>query len=527
MGRQRSGRQRRQVSSAMAVNSQARLQARPFTHELSGESWPNQKERELEGSTGQGRSLPTGFDLAKIDLTVPRPAAIATAASEATIQPKLMSVKEFKAATYVKWHRRKRIAKIDAILKKIDQSGSDSILLSELMDAIDHWLSVADEESNRRAGVLQLKAQVQTELQLISEQLSADVDLEQPQTRQRSNAFTGTVVGAGKTYKSNFSDFDSKQFRVSGRAPNRRIEEVKRTQREDGTVVYYAMGLVTGFQGKAPMIAPYPEPISLGDWYPQVTHINGMAVAPKSGILSAAALQESVNNALGSQDDVALGQDAVDVLYTYSAQRGGLFSDLADCIKGKVEMRDEATERQEEIMLDAVHRRQRVTVSAHSRGTIKTDNAVRNAHAVLSRELLPEVRAEHGEEAIAYWRANDPGIGLEPELLAEMMLNKMAEKQAKELMNQYIQLIYAGNAVQHPSAILKVDMFVGGLDLVSMFVGTYSETGRMVDAAIGTGGTSDSKLHSVGGTRGHGFVGNYVPKVGKAIANDIRQRDRD
>lgn len=72
------------------------------------------------------------------------------------------------------------------------------------------------------------------------------------------------------------------------------------------------------------MVAPYPDPVPLGDWYPKVTHINGMAVAPKSGLLSAAALQETVNTALGGKEDVAFGQDAVDMLYTYSAQRGNV-----------------------------------------------------------------------------------------------------------------------------------------------------------------------------------------------------------
>jgi hypothetical protein len=272
------------------------------------------------------------------------------------------------------------------------------------------------------------------------------------------------------------------------------------------------------------MIAPYPEPIALGDWYPQVTHINGMAVAPKSGILSATALQESVNKALDGQNDMALGQDAVDVLYTYSAQRGGTIGDLIDCIKGKVEIRDAATEKQEEIMLDAVHRQKRVTVSAHSRGTIKTDNAVRNAHKILTNECLPSIRQKRYQEVLNYWEANDPGIGLDSKILAEMSFSGFAAEEAKTQMNQFIQLIYAGNAVQHPSAFVDISIYVGGLDPVSMFVGTYSETGRMIDAAIGSGGSKDSEVHSVGKTKGHGFVSNYIPAVSQEIAKDIKNR---
>ncbi|MEM9535073.1 MAG: hypothetical protein AAGA40_05325 [Cyanobacteria bacterium P01_E01_bin.45] len=438
---------------------------------------------------------------------------------------RLMTADAFQEATPgTIFHPRKRIKKIDGPLKKIEQSGMDSILLNELLQAIDGWLKVASEDSTRKPIVEQLRQETLTEIDTIAQSLVSDFDPENPPTRGRSNAFSAEVTGAGKQYGSDFSDFDSKQFRVSGKAPTRHIEEVKRSTLENGSVMYYATGLVTNFKGSAPMVAPYPEPIPLGDWYPKVTHINGMAVAPKSGILSAAALQESVNSALGGKDDVALGQDAVDLLYTYSAQRGNVVFDLIDCIKGKLEIEDEATGKQEEIMLDAVHRKQRVTVSAHSRGTIKTDNAVRSVHDTLTQKLMPEIRSLKLEEAIAYWEINDPGLGLDPETLAELSISGFAAQEAKRQMNEFIQLIYAGNAVQHPSAFIDIKMYVGGLDLVSMFVGTYSDLGRKIDAAIGTGGSKNSKLDSVGSTKGHGFVGNYVPSVGKEIADDLKKR---
>jgi hypothetical protein len=443
-----------------------------------------------------------------------RQASVSRGGTANSIQ-RLMSVKEFKKSTEKSWTRRKKISKIDDALKKIQQSGADMILLKELQTAIETWLgtSEATKESERMEGVLELQMEVADELSKLQEKLiTPTIGLDQvPQTRERRGAMSVNVVGAGKKYKSDFSDFDSKQFRVSGRAPNRKIEEVKRVETHDGRIVYFAMGLVTGFNGKAPMIAPYPEPISLGDWYPSVTHINGMAVAPKSGILSAAALQESVNNALNGQDDAALGQEAIDVLYTYSAQRGGLGADLWDCIKGKVEVNDPATEKQKEIMLDAVHRKKRVTVSAHSRGTIKTDNAVMAVHDLLTTEVTPKVREEHLQEAIDFWTQNDPGIGMAPELIAEITIQNMGKEEAKRLMNLYIQLVYAGNAVSYPSSVLKPTLFVGGLDFVSMFVGSYS---KLLTGA-----------KSVGKTKGHGFVGNYVPSVGQHIANDVRLRN--
>ncbi len=435
---------------------------------------------------------------------------------------RLMSASAFKAATSVSGKRRSsaKIDTIDSALKKIEQIGMDLGLLSELQDVIDHWLSTHVDDSSktivgRRPGVLQLRNEVTEEIKKVTAEFSKQSETTgdgAPQGRSRRNAMSFQIVGAGKKYKKDFSDFDSKQFRVSGRAPLRTIEEVKRTETDDGKIVYYATGLVTGFNGKVPVIVPYPEPISLGDWYPQVTHINGMAVAPKSGIQSAMALQESVNSAMGGEGatDVAMGQDAVDVLYTYSAQRGGLFPDVWDCIKGKVGVVDEATEKQIEIIMDAVHRKKRVTVSAHSRGTIKTDNAVKEAHKKLSDERVPLVRSTMWDQVVAYWQKNDPGIGLEPELLAEMSLRGIAEDQIKTEMNQYIQVIYAGNAVQYPSSIVPPTLYAGGLDMVSFFVGSYTKL-------LGN-------AKSPGFFKGHGFVGNYVPTVGKEIAKDLKGR---
>lgn len=437
--------------------------------------------------------------------------------TDLNVQTKLqVTAARFKAATVKGSYKKKRskeLMAIDTCLKKIEQTGEDLILMSELLEAIKKWQAKAKVTNPRYDTVEALRKHVASEVGKLS--------------RDPANANPDLVVGPVEKPSADFSDFDGKQFRVSGRAPTRKIEEVQRTQEVNGDIVYYATGLVTGFDGKVPVIRPYTAPISLGNWYPTVTHINGMAVAPKGGILSAAALQESVNQALDREnDDVAVGQDVVDLLYTYSALRGGTAGDLWDCIKGKLQVEDVATVKQEEIMLDAVRRQERVTVSAHSRGTIKTDNAVRAVHKILAQEFIPVVQqsADNVRRVQAYCQYAYEEAGILPEAMAARCYEVLAAEKAKEDMNKFVQLIYAGNAVQHPSRFIDINMYVGGMDFVSMFVGTYSEVGRRVDAVIGTGGSKKSKLHSVGGGKGHGFVGNYVPGVSQAIAQDIKTR---
>jgi hypothetical protein len=94
--------------------------------------------------------------------------------------------------------------------------------------------------------------------------------------------------------------------------------------------VYLATGEVTGFEGSRPIISKYDPPRSLGNWYPRVSHINGMMVTPESGIGSAKKLKDAIDANLGPEG-VAL---EVDVLYTYSANRGFL-KDLLECIQGR------------------------------------------------------------------------------------------------------------------------------------------------------------------------------------------------
>jgi hypothetical protein len=312
-------------------------------------------------------------------------------------------------------------------------------------------------------------------------------------------------------HRSDFNDLNATQFLVSGGG---RIEAVNRRE-EDGRVVYYRTGSVTVGEGERPTITPYPQAIAMpDDWLPTVTHINGMMVKPNEGLGSALRLQQELERSSG---DALLGPDVPSVLYTYSAHRG-FVTDLAECIWGKLYQDDDATDVQEQIMLDAVRNQHRTTVSAHSRGTIKTDNAVRNAHAEISAGYLEAAlvdatvhqQAADAAEMAASMDVGGPGLSaamLEP-LYRRLFARQRADERATADLDAYVRLIYAGNAVQFPSNSVNLALIVADSDPVTIGVGKYFRF------AAG----SKTTMTDVSG--GHGFDDNYAATVADLIIAD-------
>ncbi|WP_152629969.1 hypothetical protein [Haliangium ochraceum] len=307
-----------------------------------------------------------------------------------------------------------------------------------------------------------------------------------------------------------FNDLDATMYRVSMTGGVRLVEQVVRLQDDDGTNFYAATGEVVGFEGERPIVQSYDPPRDLGNWTPRVTHVNGMMVTPESGIRGAETLQDEI---AANLDNAAMTPD---VLYTYSA-KGGFFPDLVDSAKGKLGIDDAVIESQEQIILDAVRNHQRVTVSAHSRGTIKTEAAVRNAHAVLREEFAssltsgPEADAAAAEATeMAQRLASEGKETISPDLAAEIARQGAAERLAGQAawdaIETYVQLIYAGNAVTFPSP--PAELVVGRSDFVSMSVGRYFQMGRDIKRFVKISG-------------GHSFDTNYAATVGEWIAADL------
>ncbi len=328
---------------------------------------------------------------------------------------------------------------------------------------------------------------------------------------QTASTVKNAAVGlATAIHRSDFNDLNATQYLVS---PGGKVEAINRRVEEDGTVVYYRTGSVTVGDGDRPTIVDYDQPIAMPDgWLPTVTHINGMMVRPNSGIGSAIRLQQALEEAPGA---ALLTTEVPSVLYTYSAHRG-FVTDLAECVWGKLYQDDDATDRQTQIMIDAVKNQHRTTVSAHSRGTIKTDNAVRNAHAQISSDFLETALADPAVATLARdaaLMAQNDEMGLSAAMLEPVYLRlfarERADRMATDELDKFVQLIYAGNAVQFPSASMNLNLVVAGSDPVTIGVGKY----------FGFAKGSKTKMTDVAG--GHGFNANYAGTVGELIIADL------
>ncbi len=468
------------------------------------------------------------FNFAAIPLLQPKLAAEASGKQEQSIsrnkdllgrqviQRELMSKKEFEQATGGKKRKlTSELKKFQKMLKpyKNQPDVGKAVYLERLIAEANTYVikeETLGENSDFQgmAGIRSLKYSAEQELERIQK-----LDVQQKRGLQQHDP------QASESYKS----IDGQQYRITGRKPNRKIEVVQCFRNAEGKAHYSAIGEVVDFHNTMPVVNRYDEPEDLGAWYPKLTHLNGMSVKPTSGINGAASLQAEVSQNIENvmqNNGVVLDQNAVDVLYTYSANLGAA-RDVLGCIKGKVRVNDEVTDSQKNIMMDAVLSKHRVIVSAHSRGTIKTDNAVELAYKELCAKYKRRVEIERHREIEdsciekynslskkekARMTENDAILQFAPKVI-----RALAHSDVLRDMDRYIKLIYAGNAVSLPSSKLKVKMFVTKSDHISFLFGTYSNKGAKM---------RKSQKNSVSGGAGAHSFGNYTKQVGKEAAID-------
>ncbi len=242
-----------------------------------------------------------------------------------------------------------------------------------------------------------------------------------------------------------YKDLDGRQFRISGLASAPVVQEVRLLA--DGSYEALADVVDPASKGVAGGITlrPLSPPVKLGDWRPRVVHINGMGVKPSAAVRGGLALQ------------AAVGCDVL-LVYSYTRENG----DLASCVRAKGQFSNCAAQQaMAAVMRRAIAENRRLVVSAHSRGTIKTDNAILEVVAACGREAF----------------------------------------------EQAILPIFAGNAVFRPAHV-TMHSFVGNADGVCISCGHYAAAPH-----------ARVTLHRVPG--GHNYGKFYAAEVGRIAALDI------
>ncbi|MEM9340203.1 MAG: DUF4157 domain-containing protein [Bacteroidota bacterium] len=301
----------------------------------------------------------------------------------------------------------------------------------------------------------------------------------------QQNVFGNVNVAKDKVKTSTFDDLKNYQFRISGTSPVK-VEQVERRVSDSGEVTYFAVGELINFNGKTyrPQIVRYNEARALPGWYPKVTQMNGMNIKPTTGLRDATLLQQAINAEVG-------GDQPMDVLYTYSPKRSK--DNLSTLGMWRSDNQNRAIQNPEtaiqtDLMLDAIKRKDRIIMGAHSRGTIITNNAVK----IVFDRLMREKRAKSKKEYVMEEQVKEIGPFGEPDDSEyQRFVNRAEARMSKEVtdqMKQYLSLEYAGNAISRLAPYVPVRLYVGDEDQVTRTREEFDNAQR------GTSGISNSEL---------------------------------
>lgn len=287
------------------------------------------------------------------------------------------------------------------------------------------------------------------------------------------------------------SELDGRQFKVCRtRDPadaSRTVESIEEVERRnDGT--YVAVGSVDPSVGLASpadvrrYAAPRPVPPS----FPAISHLNGIDNSPDEALAESSWIADHL-----VADCPAYPRQAC-VLATYSADRGTI-GDVAEAALAKVNVRWwKVQQQQERQMQDAIGSGRRITISAHSRGSIHTENAWREVRAAETSRLLKEQGATYAQDpsvkravdaASKTNRHTDIGTRRFEEARARRRaMRRLAETDAADLLNRHVTVVTSGNAVWMPDPSRRAIALVaegpdGGKDLISTWFGHTRDVG--------------------------------------------------
>ena len=275
-------------------------------------------------------------------------------------------------------------------------------------------------------------------------------------------------------YKRTFEDYQARQLRVCTDEDGKQtVEEVQRNP--DGT--YTVIGEIkgnpptTGDVWNTPTpVTPYTVPA------PSVSHVNGIDNTPSEGLSGAMALQQEIHKQCPGKASGDACDECDCVLYTYSEELG-FVSDLAQCVAGKFGWEGKVGEKQAQMMRDAIANGDHITMSAHSRGSILTEDSWNQVFSEQRSEFMnsPEAVAA-GQEAYDMTLAEtmDPISAL---MVSRIAQQQVAGEQAAEVVNKHVTVVSSGNAVSfynpHEEGIRVVSTWHGvSVDKINVFTGS-------------------------------------------------------
>lgn len=231
---------------------------------------------------------------------------------------------------------------------------------------------------------------------------------------------------------------------------------------------------------------------------PSVTHVNGIDVTPAGGLGSAQKLQQAIAGTPGCAGDVTSNEKGTAatgggtpcancgcVLYTYSEDLGTI-GDLVQCVGAKGGWTGRVTATEVQMMRDAIANGSVITMSAHSRGSILTEDAWQIVfdglrtdymNSPAGRDAADKIRAQF---AAQYGDTDDGGMW---ELWAQNAINDDAGRHAGNTLNDHVMVVSSGNAVSfynpYENGYRVVSSSNGwSVDPVNVFTGS-THTGNM------------------------------------------------
>jgi hypothetical protein len=252
-----------------------------------------------------------------------------------------------------------------------------------------------------------------------------------------------------------YAEFQDRQVRVcTDSSGNQTFEEVARIDSGPDEGKYAVLGTVTPpvtNKESVPATTTWETKWATPEYAvvpaPNVSHVNGINNTPAEGLVGAAALQRQLQTRCKDRSPAGGGCSGCNcVLFTYSEKLTAT-SDILQCIAAKAGWDGKVTKTEEQMMRDAIAQHRHLTMSAHSRGSILTENAWRRVRDEQIAKHLADPAVQAAGRA-AYDDALASGSDdMGARASADETMHGLARQRAAADMNDNVTVVSAGNAV--------------------------------------------------------------------------------